>query len=368
MGSPHETIRFTVDGSDALEQRIAEDVRKICDAAVSAAGPGDLTAVILGGGYGRGEGAVWREGGQEAVYNDYDFFAVTPSTSRRRNKRVAAAVRDAGKRLESEVGVHVDFGRPLPHSNLPHLPYELMMMELKMGHIVLHGPSDVLATMPDYDPKRVPLVEGARLLMNRCVGLIRSRMLLRERRPLQTDEYQFVIRNTQKAMMAAGDAVLFVKEVYSPSYVRRGKIFEELDLKGIPRGEQLRERYRESIEFKLRPRHDLPPGLDLSSWVEQSVSLFGNLFLWFERQRLGEPGMGWDDYMARPQRLPVKGSLERLLNLLRNLRARAMPVCGVRGMFFHPRDHILKTAPRLLYGEGDAASEKDFLRLWRLYS
>ncbi len=368
MGSPHETVRFTVDGSDALERRIAADVRKICDAAVSAAGPGNLTAVILGGGYGRGEGAVWREGGQEGVYNDYDFFLVAPSTSRRRNKRVAAAVRDAGKRLESEVGVHVDFGQPLPHSSLRHLPYELMLMELKMGHIVLHGPPDVLAAMPDYDPKRVPLVEGARLLMNRCVGLIQARMLLREKRTLAVEEQQFAIRNMYKALMAAGDAVLFVNEVYSPSYVRRGRIFEEITLKGVPRGEQLRDRYRDALEFKLRPQHQLPPGKDLSSWLEENIALFGNVFLWFERQRLREPGMGWDDYMTLPHRLPAPTFSESVLNVLRNLRARATPVAGPTALRLHPRDLILRIAPSLLYGDGDPTREEAFFRLWTLYS
>lgn len=360
--------RFTVDGSDALERRIAADVERIRDAAVSAVPRGDLTAVILGGGYGRGEGAVWREGGLERVYNDYDFFVVTPRASRRYHKCVAETLRAVGEQLEPAVGVHVDFGRPFPHSGLPHLPYELMLMELKVGHVVLYGPPDILGSMPDYDPERVPLVEGARLLMNRCVGLIQARMLLRKRRPLDTDERQFTIRNTQKAMMAAGDAVLFVNKVYSPSYVRRAEIFEGLALKGVPRGEQLRDRYREAIEFKLRPRHELPPGKDLSSWLEDSVALFGNVFLWFERQRLGEPSMGWDDYMARPRRLPAPGFPESILNALRNLRAHATVLSGIRGVFLHPRDHILKSAPRLLYGEGDVASEQAFFRLWSLYS
>lgn len=368
MGTPQRTARFTIDGGMELERRIAQDVRMISDAAVNSVGARDLTAVILGGGYGRGEGAVSREGGTESVYNDYDFFVVTPTTSRRGNARIAAILRETGKRLEPEVGVHVDFGRPLPQSRLPHLPYELMMMELKMGHVVLHGPNDILAAMPGYDPERVPLVEGTRLLMNRSVGLIQARMLLRERRPLTGDEREFAMRNTYKALMAAGDAVLFVNESYSPSYARRLRIFDGLSLKGVPRGEQLRERYHDAIEFKLRPSHALPSGKDLGAWIEDNITLFGNVFLWFERQRLAEPDMGWDDYVTRPNRLPAPSASESLLNVARNLRARAGAFSGPKRLHLHPRDHILRNIPRLLYGDAAPNGEPIFFRLWEMYS
>ena len=368
MTLSHSTGRFTLDGSERLERTIAEDVRMISAAAVNAVGADNLAAVILGGGYGRGEGAVLREGGVESVYNDYDFFVVTPTASRRRNARIAGILRETGKRLEPDVGVHVDFGRPLPQSRLPWLPYELMMMELKMGHAVLHGPSDILAAMPGYDPQRVPLVEGTRLLMNRSVGLIQARMLLAERRALTDDEREFAMRNTYKALMAAGDAVLFVNESYSPSYARRLRIFDGLSLKGVPRGEQLRDRYHDAIEFKLRPSHALPSGKDLGAWIEDNIALFGNVFLWFERQRLADPGMGWDDYVTRPNRLPAPNASESLLNAVRNLRAHAAAFAGTKRLHLHPRDHILRNIPRLLYGDASPNGESVFFRLWDLYS
>jgi hypothetical protein len=368
MNMKAEVRRFTIDGGGVLETKIAEDVRAIAAKAVSAVGGRDITAVILGGGYGRGEGAVWRENGDERVYNDYDLFVVTPSLSRSRSKQISGTLREVGKRMESAAGIHVDFGRPLPQSNLSSLPYELMMMELKMGHVVLHGPRDILSSMPNYDEKRPPLIECTRLLMNRSVGLIQARQLSAKRRSLSDDEKQFAIRNTQKAMMAAGDAVLFVNQTYSASYAQRLRLFDGLSLKGTPKGELLRDRYHEAINFKLHPSHKLPAGKTLAAWIEESAALFGSVFLWFERRRLDAPEMGWDDYMARPFRLPAPTLLESIMNAARNIRGKAFPLTGVKGLLLHPRDHILRAAPKLLYSDGTPEREAAFFRLWELYS
>src|SRR5438132_1452260 len=66
--------RFTTDGSAALEQRLGEwcagfagDVQKIIPASI-------LGAVVLGGGYGRGEGGVLRTEQGDFPYNDLEFY------------------------------------------------------------------------------------------------------------------------------------------------------------------------------------------------------------------------------------------------------------------------------------------------------
>ena len=50
--------RFTLDGSDAIESRIARDMKVVRNASLEAVGADSLSALILGGGYGRGEGGV----------------------------------------------------------------------------------------------------------------------------------------------------------------------------------------------------------------------------------------------------------------------------------------------------------------------
>src|SRR6476660_7221197 len=67
--------RFTIDGSDRLEallDRLCSDIAdQICDLVP----PKHLQAIVLGGGYGRGEGGVLRvANGADEPYNDIEFY------------------------------------------------------------------------------------------------------------------------------------------------------------------------------------------------------------------------------------------------------------------------------------------------------
>ena len=52
------SVRFTSDGSPALETLIAEHMRLIAERLWQSVNQGLCDALILGGGYGRGEGGV----------------------------------------------------------------------------------------------------------------------------------------------------------------------------------------------------------------------------------------------------------------------------------------------------------------------
>lgn len=339
--------RFTIDGSDDLENRIARDMDRVRDAALKAVGPENLTALVLGGGYGRGEGGVYLVDGEERVYNDYDFFVVVPFRARNQRQAVAARLDALKPELEPACGVHVDFGPPIPAENLPSLPYELMYMEAKEGHVVIHGPKDVFDAMPDYDTSRPPLEECARLFMNRGVGLVLAGRTLRGPGRLDRESFEFVVRNIQKAYMAMGDSVLFRAGRYRTRYSERLAVLENLNLDSIPDALGLIDAYRDAIEFKLRPRHDVPDGLTLAAWHARAVERFLDMFLWFERARLGYPGMSWDEYAALPARLPRPrgGALARCL--AQNIRHGRALGLGT-DCLLQPRDRILKRLPALL--------------------
>src|SRR5689334_16523782 len=72
--SPAAGRRFTLDGDAALEARLA----RICadvGAGIRATVPAPrLEGVLLGGGYGRGEGGVRHGPGGDAPYNDLEFY------------------------------------------------------------------------------------------------------------------------------------------------------------------------------------------------------------------------------------------------------------------------------------------------------
>jgi hypothetical protein len=362
------TMRFTLDGTDAIEGRIARDMDVIRDAALEAVGEESLRALILGGGYGRGEGGVYVVDGEERVYNDYDLFVVVPFTSRKRRNWVSSQLAGVKAAVEPGCGIHVDFGPPMPESDLASQPYELMFMELKAGHHVLHGPEQILDGLPEYDESSPPLDEGARLFMNRGVGLLMAEMLLREGRELTQEEHEFSVRNMYKAMMAMGDGVLFVQQNYDPSYVVRQERVQSTPALDVEWWGAMQAAYANALAFKFRPTHELPDGRTLEQWYNEILSLFLATFLWFERQRLNSPTMNWNRYQELVSRLPDLSQRSRLKNVYRNFRHESGTFPPLSECVLHPRDRILKRLPGLLQEGGATPKEEaSVLRFWESF-
>lgn len=361
-------MRFTVDGSETLEDRITHDMAQIRAGVEAVIAEGDLSGLILGGGYGRGEGGVYVVNGTEQVYNDYDFFVVVPYCSRQRRKALSAKLNQMKAQFEPVCGIHVDFGPPMPESELPKLPYELMFMELKAGHYVLLGKDDILQGLPAYDESRPPLEECARLFMNRGVGLLMADQLLKKNPDVVGEDHEFVVRNIYKALLAAGDAVLFESENYSASYMERKRRFDAHDLAGVPQADALRAGYEAAMAFKLRPTHEQATGDALVQWHRDVVALFGDVFLWFERKRLQEPTLTWADYQTRVSRLPELSGHDCLKNTARNLRWASTFRPAWADVSLHPRDRVLSRLPGLLFeGQTNPQDIAMVLKFWEYY-
>lgn len=358
-------MRFTVDGSDALEEKISQDMATVRARVLEVVKPEDLSALILGGGYGRGEGGVYAVDGEERVYNDYDFFVVVPYATRARRREISRQLQQVKETVEPGCGIHVDFSPPMPEKSLSHLPYELMYMEAKLGHHVVIGPADVFSALPNYDEERPPLEECARLFMNRGIGLLLARKTLEQSTTLNQEDHEFVVRNIYKAMMAMGDSVLFLRGDYSPSYIERRRRFLAQDLSDVPEAARVREAYEASLEFKLHPRHDLPSGLTMDAWHRQTVDLYLQVYLWFERNRLGRKDLDWAAYAELATRFPRTSAGERVKNVVRNARHAGL---AWGEWILHPRDRILKRLPKLLSEHGqDGADLSRVLHIWKNY-
>src|SRR5206468_3070993 len=71
---PADPLRFTLDGSDSLEARLRALCARVSEGAQKIFPPGSLEALVLGGGYGRGEGGVLRTPSGHEPYNDIEFY------------------------------------------------------------------------------------------------------------------------------------------------------------------------------------------------------------------------------------------------------------------------------------------------------
>jgi len=220
---------FTAEGDPAVEQAIADMLRRLADD-IRRLANADHIALYLGGGYGRGEGGVLiTENGQHLPYNDLDFFVFSKGLSATKRKAFDAELAAIAPKYEKESSVSVDFAPAKPIEKLIKERHTLMYQELLYGHRLVCGP-DLLADVECPDAHDLPILEALRLLVNRGMGLLFAAQQLADA-PKDDDGHvidgkaiDFAIRNLHKAALGAGDALLIAQKRYDYNLERRLQI------------------------------------------------------------------------------------------------------------------------------------------------
>ena len=231
-----------------------------------------LAGVVLGGGYGRGEGGaesveLKTENGElkieNALSNDLDFFAITEDGAPEAEAvaAIGKALEPVSKRWSEKLGVDVDFAVKTPW-RLKHDEERLMVQELVRGYCDVSGAKGetLFAGIERRPAESVPWMEAARLLMNRGRGLLlaKCRSESAERkidgssavgRRLSGAELDFVNRNINKCVLGAGDARLVARHAYSWRAEERAAAL----------GDAL---YSAAVEWKFRPKEEAVCGWD----------------------------------------------------------------------------------------------------------
>jgi hypothetical protein len=207
----------------------------------------EIVALILGGGYGRGEGGVLTTDDGPRPYNDYDLVLVHQG---KRERKLRRSLHEIHLAQTSACGIHVDI-TPLRLAQLPQLPPSLTWFELAAGHKVLWGPSRILLEMGPRRLGDVPPSEWGRLLFNRGSGLLLSLWFDQNQDlPLFHGETfeSFVTRQIGKAWLALGDTHLAALGLYDSSVLVRRDAW--LRLNDRPAWSAS---YLDAISFKLEP-------------------------------------------------------------------------------------------------------------------
>ena len=207
-----------------------------------------LDGVVLGGGYGRGEGGVrevesgeWRveSGGRRVqLSNDLDFFAITADgASDADAAAIAVRLEPVSRRWTERLGIDVDFTARTPW-RLRHDQERLMVQELLHGYVDVAGRKgeELFAGIERREPGAFPWMEAARLMMNRGVGLLLAQEAGRPR--------DFVARNLNKCILGAGDAFLISRGRYQWRATERAAALKARSDGGL---------YARALEWKFRP-------------------------------------------------------------------------------------------------------------------
>lgn len=244
---------YTIIPSPDVAGRVDSALKGIAGALDRLRLPG-LACVVLGGGYGRGEGGVLHTPDGDRLYNDLDFFVFSRGAGARARRRIDAETAGLAAEWSGILGVDVDFCRVKDAGRLRGVAGTLMYQELLRGWRPVWGRGELRDWIPETDAQAMPFSEAARLLLNRGMGLV----FAGERLSDGADDPDFIVRNMNKAVMGSGDGMLLAAGEYNWSGGRRREIFPEFARRsGLP--DAFAAAYEAAWRYKAEPRPELPP-------------------------------------------------------------------------------------------------------------
>ncbi len=307
-------MNYTIAGNGRMNKRINDKVQADMDYISGRVADllGDrLHAILLCGGFGRGEGSVVVDEDRIHIVNDYDFTIVLNSKNRLHYLKIYKEIYAPLELLAVELAEDLDIKQvdlsPKPLSYFTkekHLKIE--NYEVRQGHVLLYGDQDPTGSMPCWQAEDIPLFEGAWLFRNRGTGLLLAALYFQACSEFDASKKENFIIECNKAHLAMGDAVLLLNRSYHHLYHKRYGVMKQLDLSNIPSGEDVKDRYREALNQKLYPDFNRLLKKDLKGWWFDVTRSFEKFFKFYEQERLGVKFENWIEYaeLAKPEDRP----------------------------------------------------------------
>ncbi len=341
--------RFTLDGSDTLEGRVAETCDEVLRGAQAVIPAGALEALVLGGGYGRGQGGVLRTDDGDLPYNDLEFYVFVRGSVLWSERRFRRPLEELGERLSCLAGLHVEF-KVYSAEKLRREAISMFSYDLVSGHKVIFGSEQIFSGCERHlMAETIPAHEATRLLFNRCSGLLLAGELLQRAGPTAEDR-DFIGRNVAKAQLAFGDAALTVFGQYHWSCLKRHARLNELVVPELPPWiDAVRERHASGVEFKLHPTRANRTMQELQRQHIETTRLGLQLWLWAEGRRLNRAFSCARDYALNV--FPKCPETAGWRNCLLNLRTFGADAFRDKRIFCHPRERLFDALCLLLWDE-----------------
>lgn len=339
-------MQYTYSGNPNTENLLRISLNGIAEEIAALPESIYIRSVVLGGGYGRGEGGATPEG---FLYNDLDFlvFSRTPEVP----AMIVEPFGELSRKWKKQLGIDVDFFMVPDDKWLARNAETLMIQEMIAGHAVIFGEPGIFRETPRIPWEKLPWSEGARLLLNRGTGLLLARR--------KADDAEFGIRNLHKAALGCGDALLIARHAYKRTGMERLSALSGLpDIPG-----PLADLYERALQYKYTP--------DPAKQPEPMEQLPAYCELWQETLRRftaivtkEEPSSAETAVRALCNNAGDPFA-RRLKNSLLNLRyCKDLPFLFPSGA--SPRLKLLLPLSELL--NAPSASAETYLRLWNRFN
>lgn len=300
-----------------------------------------LAAIVLCGGYGRGEGGVQRKNSQEYPFDDYDFLVVFKALKPAEKAQINLSLGRLAEQISEKTAVPVDIAPACDLVSLAEAPFTLFWYLLRHSHRVLWGQLDLLLLLPEFPVAQLSADEAFKLLLNRGMELWRA---IEAGFPLVdpwTDaRWPTLLLALHNTIIALGDALLIFRGCYHPLYEERIRILKSLlqQESRLPDAHLLAYLYPEAIQYKLSPSEyrNLPVELVIGKleivrklFVDYLQAFLAQTFAW-EKSRI-DSFQAWVPFMRAHPPAWLQGFQNLALN-----RGYFGPQVAWNGWLWHP--------------------------------
>jgi hypothetical protein len=303
--------QYTLSGSSDLEARIHSIVLDVAGVVRKYVPANDYHALVLIGGYGRGEGGVRVEDGTELPNNNLDFLLITRSIKSQAAQSYQQQVDQELDLLQRRHKVGIDFS-VISGDTLRRSPSRIMWYDMRGGHRTVLGDSGYVPALDHFRIDRIPSWDVHNLLVNRGTLLVINECLPSAD---DSDDLQRLrTRHSVKAIIGYGDALLFARGQYHWSYAEKQR-----RMRTLPNiAPAFRQLYDRAADFRFRPTAEAVPGfLRFPAAVLEQCE---NAHRAFESDRLKVAIPDWNEYLEIALRAGVWEDANSSLGLARSLR------------------------------------------------
>jgi hypothetical protein len=330
-----------------MERHLASIVERVCKGVLEIVPANKLEGLVLAGGYGRGEGGVLRTPRGDLPYNDLEFYVFIRGPLLLNQRRFQHPLHEFAEALGPDAGLEVEL-KVFSVDKLEASEPSMFFYDLIAGHRLVCGEPQLLAGCAHHlSADKIPLHEAARLLMNRCSGLLFAAEHL-QRAGFGPEEADFVERNLNKLRLALGDAVLTAFGQYHWSCGERHARLARLK-SGFSWDSEVLAEHATGVEFKLHPFKSSASRESLREQHQRLSALAQTVWIWLESRRLRIQFAGPEDYLANVATKCPGNPLWR--NLLLNLRCFGTKSLSQIRSLRHPRERVLNALVLLLWSQ-----------------
>lgn len=340
--APYGSEKFNLYVSEVMQ-----DVAKRFDTLFSRE---ELSALVLGGGYGRGEGGVLRlADGTEKLYNDLDFFVISKQANPWKNSQISFKLKQLHHELSDLYGVEVDFSACMPIGGLDKLPPYLIWYELINSYQVIWGNKHALHKVPRWEASDLEPVEAVKLLLNRGMGLYFSRQYLNMEKPEM--HLDFVNRNIHKAYQAMTEAILIVEGKYHWSVKERMRLITIPDISKYISNPAFLDLAQTAMEFKLQPYLPSESVEEFKERLAQTLSDFEELYYAVWAAYFGVASLNLNTYhrLLASHKDNENSLMSLAKNFALNLRDIGISSSSFNEYIKYPRYRLFYALPWLLF-------------------